>query len=202
MEFTDSHPLARDASGVAVSSPSQTVPETEISHPPIQINIVPEQVGMTLSSEVSGPLEDEYWNDLDDEDDCLLYCFTVSTGACASAYQRCRQRWLQCGEYLRDRRFWICKLIIMLMDMAILRGAFAMGSEYCSQDQEVSEFGWVLWSSFLVFCKFVYLRPVYHLHQVFRKYDVKSARLQYMTFCLISRSEFFIGLQLMRARAF
>jgi hypothetical protein len=198
MEFTDSHPLARDASGVAVNSPSQSAPESEISHPIVQINIVPEQVGMT--SEVSGPLEDEYWNDLDDEDDCLLHCFTVSTGACASAYQRCRHRWLQCGEYLRDRRFWICKLIIMLMDMAILRGAFAMGSEYCSQDQEVSEFGWVLWSSFLVFCKFVYLRPVYHLHQVIRFF--KSVRQHSITFLLICRLEYFIGLQLMRGRAF
>ena len=109
--------------------------------------------------------EEEYWND-DEEDDCLLYCFTVSTGACASAYHRCRQRWLMAGEYLRERRFWICKMIIVLMDLAILRGALAMGPEYCSQDEGVSEFGWVLWSSFLVFCKFVYLRPVFHLHQV------------------------------------
>jgi hypothetical protein len=52
------------------------------------------------------------------------------------------------------------------MDLAILRGAISMGEEYCSQDDEVSEFGWILWSSFLVFCKFVYLRPVFHLHQL------------------------------------
>ncbi len=52
------------------------------------------------------------------------------------------------------------------MDLAILRGAISMGEEYCSQDDEMSEFGWILWSSFLVFCKFVYLRPVFHLHQL------------------------------------
>lgn len=71
-----------------------------------------------------------------------------------------------CGMYLRDRRFWVCKIIILVMDMAILRGAISMGEEYCSQDDEISEFGWILWSSFLVFCKFVYLRPVHHLHQL------------------------------------
>ena len=52
------------------------------------------------------------------------------------------------------------------MDLAIFRGAVSMGEEFCSQDDEISEFGWVVWSFFLVFCKFVYLRPVTHLHQL------------------------------------
>ena len=169
MDFSDSHPLTHDGTGIAVNSSRDAAEPGGSSPSVIQINVVPDQMAMNSASDVGPPdhhPEEEYWNDLDDEDDCLLYCFTVSTGACASAYQRCRQRWIQCGEYLRDRRFWICKMIIMMMDLAILRGAFAMGSEYCSQEQEVSEFGWVLWSSFLVFCKFVYLRPVFHLHQV------------------------------------
>ena len=66
-------------------------------------------------------------------------------------------------------RFWICKIVIVIMDLAIFRGAVSMGEEFCSQDDEISEFGWVVWAFFLVFCKFVYLRPVTHLHQVPRQ---------------------------------
>jgi hypothetical protein len=184
MEFSDSQPLANDASGIAANT-SRDSSDPEGSSQNIPLNAVPDQIGMTISSEI--PIEDEYWNDLDEEDDCLLYCFTVSTGACASAYNRCRNRWLQCGEYLRERRFWICKMIIMMMDMAILRGAFAMGSEYCSQEQEVSEFGWVLWSSFLVFCKFVYLRPVFHLHQACSICKCQAAFITCVDFIIFSQ---------------
>lgn len=81
----------------------------------------------------------------------------------------------------------MCKIIIVFMDLAILRGALSMGAEYCSQNDEISSFGWVLWSSFLVFCKFVYLRPVFHLHQlgVFHSSTAdarKSAFLEFLCF--------------------
>ena len=31
------------------------------------------------------------------------------------------------------RRFWICKIVIVIMDLAIFRGAVSMGEEFCSQ---------------------------------------------------------------------
>ena len=30
-------------------------------------------------------------------------------------------------------RFWICKIVIVIMDLAIFRGAVSMGEEFCSQ---------------------------------------------------------------------
>jgi len=110
-------------------------------------------------------ISDDEWDE-EDDDGLLLRCFTVATGLCAGFHGTIQRRMLMCGLYLRDRRFWVCKIIILVMDMAILRGAISMGEEYCSQDDEISEFGWILWASFLVFCKFVYLRPVHHLHQL------------------------------------
>ena len=100
-----------------------------------------------------------------------------------------QRRMLMCGIYLRDRRFWVCKIIILVMDMAILRGAISMGEEYCSQDDEISEFGWILWSSFLVFCKFVYLRPVHHLHQlgVFHGTRCDAAKARSLKSCHLTR---------------
>jgi hypothetical protein len=110
-------------------------------------------------------ISDEEWDD-EEDDGWLLQCFTLSTAFCAGFLSAIQTRFVMCGIYLRDRRFWVCKVIILIMDMAILRGAISMGEEYCTQDDEISEFGWILWSSFLVFCKFVYLRPVFHLHQL------------------------------------
>ena len=110
-------------------------------------------------------MSDDEWDE-EDDDGLLLRCFTVSTGFCAGFHGAVQHRMLMCGLYLRDRRFWVCKIIILVMDLAILRGAISMGEEYCSQDDEISEFGWILWASFLVFCKFVYLRPVHHLQQL------------------------------------
>ena len=46
---------------------------------------------------------------------------------------------MMCGIYFRDRRFWVCKFIILIMDLAILRGSMSMGEEYCSQDDDISE---------------------------------------------------------------
>ena len=130
-------------------------------------------------------VSDDEWDE-DEDDSWLLRCFTLSTSFCAGFHTAFQRRLLMCGIYLRDRRFWVCKVIILIMDMAILRGAISMGEEYCAQDDEVSEFGWIIWSSFLVFCKFVYLRPVFHLHQlgVFhssRRDALKSALLEFMS---------------------
>lgn len=126
---------------------------------------VPDSLTMDLSDiEVPGLATYEEW---DQEDDgWLLECFTFSTGLCAGGYAMLHNLWLAFGIYMHHRRFWICKFIILIMDVAMLRGAFSMAEEYCTQDDDISEFGWVIWSSFLVFCKFVYLRPVFHLHQV------------------------------------
>ncbi|EKX52068.1 hypothetical protein GUITHDRAFT_101973 [Guillardia theta CCMP2712] len=133
------------------------------------------------------PHEEGDWQD-EEDDGLLLRCFTVTTGCCAAVHNVMLQQWNSCGNFVRDRRFWLCKIIIVVMDAAILRGSFSMAEEYCDQDDEISEFGWVLWSSFLVFCKFVYLRPVFHLHQlgVFHssRWDaVKSAFLELL--CVI-----------------
>jgi hypothetical protein len=101
------------------------------------------------------------------------------------------------GKWLADRRFWICKIIIVLMDAAILRGALSMGAEYCTQDDEISSFGWVLWSSFLVFCKFVYLRPVYHLHTlgVFHSSVADARKSAFLEFlCFASHISMFASL--------
>jgi hypothetical protein len=103
-------------------------------------------------------LSDDEWDE-EEDDGWLLRCFTLCTSFCAGFHTAIQRRLLMCGIYLRDRRFWVCKVIILIMDIAILRGAISMGEEYCAQDDEVSEFGWIIWSSFLVFCKFVYLRP-------------------------------------------
>uniref|UniRef100_A0A7S0EJ03 UBC core domain-containing protein n=1 Tax=Hanusia phi TaxID=3032 RepID=A0A7S0EJ03_9CRYP len=133
--------------------------------------------------ESPAPPQEEYdWQD-EEEEGVLLRCFTVASGCCAAVHNIFLRQWLSCGNFVRDRRFWLCKIIIVVMDAAILRGSFSMAEEYCDQDDEISEFGWVLWSSFLVFCKFVYLRPVFHLHQlgVFHssRWDaVKSAFLE------------------------
>lgn len=126
---------------------------------------VPDSLTMDLSDiEVPGLATYEEW---DQEDDgWLLECFTFSTGLCAGGYAMLHNLWLAFGIYMHHRRFWICKFIILIMDVAMLRGAFSMAEEYCTQDDDISEFGWVIWSSFLVFCKFVYLRPVFHLHQL------------------------------------
>lgn len=116
--------------------------------------------------EAPPPCSADWEGDEDDRDGCLLDTFTAVTGTVAGCADSMQNQWFDCGMYLRERRFWICKIIIVIMDMAILRGAISMGAEYCAQHDEMSEFGWILWASFLVFCKFVYLRPVYHVHML------------------------------------
>jgi len=57
-------------------------------------------------------LSDDDWDD-DEDDGWLLHCFTVSTGTCAGFHSAVQSRMLMCGIYLRDRRFWVCKVIIV-----------------------------------------------------------------------------------------
>ena len=47
------------------------------------------------------------------------------------------------------------QVIILIMDMAILRGAISMGEEYCTQDDEISEFGWIIWYSVHILSRYL-----------------------------------------------
>ena len=151
-------------------------------------------------------ISDDDWDE-DDDDGWLLPCFAACMAFVTGFHTAIQGRVVMCGIYLRDRRFWVCKVldlvrdmdicrsmnpfawkhackqackqacahgwmdaflqnmhrclhharththtrthqvIILIMDMAILRGAISMGEEYCTQDDEISEFGWIIWYS-------------------------------------------------------
>ena len=65
-------------------------------------------------------ISDDDWDE-DDDDGWLLPCFAACMAFVTGFHTAIQGRVVMCGIYLRDRRFWVCKVLDLVRDMDICR---------------------------------------------------------------------------------
>ncbi len=77
------------------------------SKPVSAASSLPSQLVITDIEAPTLPDDREDGENDEDEDGCLLSSFTVTTDFCASGLTNIRNRWLECGAYLRGAFFFV-----------------------------------------------------------------------------------------------